>query len=127
MSRYNTEQKRKILDIFELYKDKSFTGDEISSLLPTVGKSTVYRVLLEMDEEGILSSYEISKKRYFYLHPESCSSHLHIFCPSCGRIKHISNEAARRIRDILKEEMGVEADDIRMTMFLECGNHEEVR
>lgn len=125
MTRYNTEQKRMILGLFEQDPDRSLTGEEISEALPDVGKSTVYRVLGEMTEENVLSSYENGRKRCFFLRREDCRSHLHVFCPSCGRLMHLSADAAKEIKRIISGELGYVPEHFEFTLFVQCREHGE--
>ena len=125
MSKYNTEQKRKINDLFLERDDRSLTSDEIVSLLPDVGKSTVYRVIAEMENEGVLSSYQCGGKKRFYRCHEDCSSHMHMFCTECGKLLHISEETADRIRKIVSDELGYEPDHIDFEIFAKCREHKE--
>ena len=125
MSKYNTEQKRKINELFLSSDDRSLTSDEIVALLPDVGKSTVYRILSEMEAEGILSSYQCRSKKRFYRCHEDCSSHMHMFCTECGKLLHISEETADRIRKIVSDELGYEPDHIDFEIFAKCREHKE--
>ena len=112
MSSYNTEQKKLLEDFMTKNKDNSFTIDEIIERLDerhgeTVavpGRSTVYRLINRLTEEGKLRKFvkpNSRKASYQLVAGHHCDCHLHLKCTDCGKLFHmdetVSDELVRRI------------------------------
>ena len=112
MSSYNTEQKKLLEEFMTKNRDRSFTIDEIieglrdmrgeSEILP--GRSTVYRLIGRLAEEGKLRKFvkaDSRKASYQLVAGQHCDCHLHLKCVGCGKLFHmdeeISDELVRRI------------------------------
>ena len=112
MSSYNTEQKKLLEEFMTKNRDRSFTIDEIieglrdmrgeSEILP--GRSTVYRLIGRLAEEGKLRKFvkaDSRKASYQLMVGQHCDCHLHLKCTDCGKLFHmdeeISDELVRRI------------------------------
>ena len=112
MSSYNTEQKKLLEEFMERNNDRSFTIDEILEGLCEIctypaqlpGRSTVYRLVSRLAEEGKLRKFVKSDSRkasYQLLDNDGCDCHLHLKCVDCGKLFHMderaSDELVRRI------------------------------
>lgn len=99
---YNTQQKRDVLNTLK-NSDKALTAAEVAEALPSVGLSSVYRILSSLEKEGLVAvSVKERKRCYSFL--GSCQRHLHATCRECGSLVHLDEEASRRIEEILEEE-----------------------
>ena len=112
MSAYHTEQKRILEAFMSENRDRSFTIDEITEGLSEIspegsapGRSTVYRLIAKLVEEGKARKFvkpESRKASYQLVTCEHCDSHLHLKCTDCGKLFHmdgaVSDELLRRIR-----------------------------
>ena len=90
---YKTCQKKIIYDFFANNPDKHFSADEVFLNVSELGcgKSTVYRLISKMSEEGqlIKSVEEGSHRSVYRLALESCSHHWHLKCVKCGTVIHL--------------------------------------
>ena len=112
MSAYHTEQKRILEAFMSENRDRSFTIDEITEGLFALsgegaapGRSTVYRLMGRLVEEGKARRFVNSESRkasYQLVTCEHCDSHLHLKCKDCGMLIHMdgamSDELLNRIR-----------------------------
>lgn len=99
MAKYNTEQKKALLNYLSQHEDRQYSAEELSALLAegegegkAPGKSTVYRLVTELADEGILRRFPKNEGRgwlYQYHRRSDCSGHLHLKCTECGKLLHL--------------------------------------
>ena len=111
---YNTIQRKVILDFLNNNKDKQFTVEEISEKIREVyngvdeipGKSTVYRIISKLVDEGEVKRFVKGKSRQFLYHISGCENqvtHLHLKCVECGKLFHLDTTISDKITNqILK-------------------------
>ena len=113
---YNTEKRAEILEFFSKEAGKAHSAEDICSaiLKDGHGKSTVYRLISRLVDEGILRRISDGKTRhvtYQCVHTGGCSEHLHLKCNVCGRLIHLDKETSHTLGvSILKSE-GFTIDD----------------
>lgn len=104
---YRTCQKKIIFDFFANNPDKHFSADEVYSNVRDFGcgKSTVYRLISKMNEDGQIIKFmeEGSQKAFYRLALEKCTHHLHLRCVKCGTVIHLDEELSHELQnEILK-------------------------
>lgn len=109
MQTYQTKGRNQILEFFRK-SEGQFSADQVASALPEVGKSTVYRLLPRMAEEGLLQKISVDKKRLYSYFSESCHHHLHAECTSCGSLIHLDEKTSHQIESGL-EKIGLHIDE----------------
>ena len=97
---YNTGKREKILAFLTNNANESYTLESISEALTTdgKGKSTVYRIVSELVEEGCVRRLSDGKTRhctYQYVGDEHCHHHLHLKCKECGRLVHLDENVSK--------------------------------
>ena len=105
---YNTEKRRRISELLSVHPDRSYTAEEISEITSPdgSGKSTVYRLISKMVDEGSIRRLSDPKtRRVTYQHVYvACSEHMHLKCKSCGKLIHLDEETShileRRIMNV---------------------------
>ena len=111
MSRYNTEQKKILIDFLEQHHDSSYTVEEIiegidnSGVNISLGKSTVYRIMTELVEARRVQRFADKKGRSFLyriIADDLCRSHLHMKCMRCGRIFHLDRATSDALLERVK-------------------------
>ena len=118
---YQTHQRRALLDFFESGEGREYTIEEILSGLgeSAPGKSTVYRLVKKLEEEGTLRRITregTSKAVYQLSGADCCAEHLHIKCVDCGLLVHLDHEA----QDELARTTGFVIDDSRSMLYGHC-------
>lgn len=128
MMAYQTEQKKVLLDYLCRHSEEAFSIDELADAmqaenLPAVpGKSTLYRLMPQLVEEGRVKRFTKGHSRHFLYQMVSCThccDHLHLRCTVCGRLYHMEDqESAQIVRQILeKHHFAVDGAD---TILMGC-------
>ena len=94
---YNTRQKRDILSFLQQHDLEPYSVDdlvfEMQEQGEKIGRTTVYRHLEALTEQGRVHKYQNAQGVTQYQHVENagdCASHFHMMCKSCGRLYHVS-------------------------------------
>ena len=107
---YNTEKRAELLDFLKKGGGQPYTALDICSaiLKDGHGKSTVYRLISKLVDEGVLRRISDGKTRhvtYQYIHSGNCAEHLHLKCKECGRLIHLDDVTSHILeKRILKTE-----------------------
>lgn len=120
MKTYNTSQRQQLVDFMKKNADTQYTIEEIAECIHTVGKSTVYRLINRMVDEGIVRRTVRGNSRQFlyqYSAAEGCSSHLHMKCRECGKVLHMDDGQSKRLMEILHESRNFDLD-LRETLLM---------
>lgn len=87
-----TKQVKRLIDIFEK-EDKAISVSELVKMLTSeMNKTTVYRILDKLMEDGIVHSFIGNGGLKWYAKCQGCSSdehhdiHPHFQCKSCGEV-----------------------------------------
>lgn len=130
MSGYNTEQKKILIDFMTKYKDTPFTIEELISSLSSdttisalPGRSTVYRLMNKMVEEGIVKRFVKGHSRHFYyqiVSPDTCHHHIHMKCTSCGKLFHMDDSETEKILNEVLENSSFMVDREETTLYGLC-------
>lgn len=109
---YLTPARRAVLSLFSSYPHRHFTAEQVCTLICSanstddtlIGKSTVYRQLSRLCEQGLLRRFEstdadgLAVHAYQYVSPEqNCAGHFHLKCQRCGRVSHADANLTERI------------------------------
>lgn len=134
MKTYNTCQRQELIDFLAKNQDKQYTIEQLSSELNSsdslekkIGKSTVYRLINKMLEDGIVRRTVKGTSRQFlyqYSDIESCRSHLHMKCRQCGKVLHMDDNASQNLMRLLHDNSRFDLD-LKDTLLLgkcdKCG------
>lgn len=129
-SGYKTKQRDLILNYFKENNFKHVTADDVVAHLKmqgtSVGKSTVYRYLEKLVEQGIVRRYFIEEGQgacYQYAgDSKECHKHFHLKCVKCGKLIHIEcNYLDEAEKHILKSH-DFEIDNTKTVLYGRCEN-----
>lgn len=120
---YQTEQRKQLLQFLQENKTKQYTIDEIISHMGKEhmpGKSTVYRLIKQLVEEGKVKRCNKNNSRQFVyqlLDGECCHEHFHLQCENCGKLFHLEEEETRQVQYLLhlKENFDI---DVGRSLFM---------
>lgn len=121
---YNTHQKKLLTDFLKLNCDRAYTIDEIANAIP-VGKSTIYRLISKLIENGIVKRFSGDTGRislYQYISCEHCSVHLHMKCTDCGKIFHMNHKASENILNDIMQDNNFSVDDAQTILLGKCSD-----
>ncbi len=116
----------KILDVFQKTGQRHMTAEDVFKALLTegsdIGLATVYRVLMQFEQAGILSRNHFeSGKAVFELNEGR--HHDHLVCVQCGRVEEFFDaEIEKRQREIA-ESHGFELQDHALSLYGICSKH----
>ncbi len=132
MAHYQTAQKKKLIDFMTKHSQKAFSVEELyaemekeykGTELP--GKSTVYRLIQQMTDEGCVkrTAKENSRKfAYQIAGGEHCAYHLHMKCTDCGRILHMDDDESLRLMAQVLEKNHFAVDEKQTVLVGRCGD-----
>ena len=107
MKGYQTEQKRMLLTFLEKNQAHPLTIEEIVFGLSgehAPGKSTVYRLMNQLVQEGVVRRIVRGNSRHFVyqlLDCRDCADHMHCRCVSCGKLFHMNHQLSKDMERLL--------------------------
>ncbi len=130
MAHYQTEQKRILLAYMKAHSDRAFTVEELCEqmkkepdLTAVPGKSTVYRVMPELVEEGQVKRFVKENSRKFLYQMmcgEHCAQHLHMKCSVCGKLYHMEDEESEALLLQVMKKHHFHVDEGKTVLFGQC-------
>lgn len=110
---YMTSHKKRILDFLIDHKDRHYTIDEIVRALSVgdkkPGKSTVYRQISSLLEDGVIRRFEAADSDSFvyqYAVGVGCEHHFHLKCARCGNLLHMECDKLTEVRQHILADHG---------------------
>lgn len=106
--KYNTPDKKQIIEYLEKSPDESYTPERISEELG-ISRSTVYRILSDFTADGSVARTVVGRKASYRIQGRGCSDHMHIRCALCGHIEHLDEKSTIAIENIISRDSGFRA------------------
>ena len=105
--KYDTLHRKEVLSFFIEHECNSFSVDDIESYLPDIAKSTLYRVIGKLVDEGCLKKCQSSSRTclYQYNDKDRCPYHMHIRCTRCGKVEHLSDIDSNAIKSLVEKDL----------------------
>ena len=126
MTGYRTEQKKLLLAYLSRHADEAFSAGELARTLGEcgVGKSTVYRLIAQLTDEGILRRFarEGGALSYQYIGGDTCGAHLHLRCTACGKVIHLEGDGSRAFGALLENEYGFRLNEGQTVLLGLCAD-----
>ena len=114
---YNTRQKREMLRFMKERKLQHFSVDEVVFEMQErgekIGRTTVYRFLELLAEQGNVRKYQNAQGITQYQHVDdvsSCDGHFHMMCKECGNLIHVDCELMHSMAEHLFKAHGFRLD-----------------
>ena len=132
MAHYQTAQKKKLTEFMTRNCEKAFSVEELclemekqynKEELP--GKSTVYRLIQQMEQEGTVKRMMKEHSRKFLYQiagGEHCALHLHMKCTDCGRILHMDDDQSLRLLAEVMQKNNFHVDERHTVLVGKCGD-----
>ena len=131
-TRYQTKQREMLLSYLQTVPNVHVTAAEVCDHLKSqgapIGKSTVYRQLESLVNEGILQKYTvdgISPACFAYIGTDcqkAGDSCFHCKCEKCGRLIHLRCDELKAVGVHLNGEHGFQLDPVRTVFYGLCEN-----
>ncbi len=129
MAEYKTHQREAVMNFLSEHGDVQYSIDELAQALAeeygedAPGKSTVYRLINRLFEDGTVRRFEKNNSRQFVYQiagGEECHHHLHMKCLSCGRLLHMEHELSEELIELIYGDSDFAVDQEQTTLFGCC-------
>lgn len=123
---YQTRQQEAVCSLFASRPNDCLTAEEAyQALLQSgldVGKTTVYRAVTRLCQEGRLRRYapQARGEAARYQHDPCGRSHLHIRCIDCGCLAHLHCDEAEAFARHIGQHHGFALDEGRTVLYGLC-------
>lgn len=113
----------KILEVFQTTQQRHMTAEDVYKHLlidgSDIGLATVYRVLMQFEQAGLLSRNHFEAGKAVFELNEG-KHHDHLVCLECGRVEEFYDaEIEKRQRDIAQTR-GFELQDHALALYAMC-------
>ena len=117
----------KILEIFQNSRVRHLSAEDVYKLLLAenldVGLATVYRVLTQFEQAGLLSRNHFeSGKAVFEL--DQGSHHDHLVCLDCGRVEEFFDEEIEKRQQKIAAERGFKLAEHALALYGNCSKND---
>ena len=113
----------KILEIFQKGAQRHMTAEDVFRVLlgerSDVGLATVYRVLLQFEQAGILSRSHFESGKAVYELNEG-QHHDHLVCLDCGRVEEFYDAEIERLQHAVAQAKGFAIADHALSLYANC-------
>ena len=113
----------KVLEVFEKSAQRHMSAEDVFRALlaehADVGLATVYRVLMQFEQAGILSRHHFeSGKAVFELNEGK--HHDHLVCLDCGRVEEFYDAEIEKRQKAIATARGFELQDHALALYAVC-------
>jgi Fur family transcriptional regulator, ferric uptake regulator len=113
----------KILDVFHRGTQRHMTAEDVFRVLleerTDIGLATVYRVLTQFEQAGILSRSHFESGKAVYELNEG-THHDHLVCLDCGRVEEFYDPEIERKQHEVAKLKGFEIADHALSLYAHC-------
>lgn len=118
-----TGPRLRILNLFETCGERHLTAEDVYRLLLSeqidIGLATVYRVLTQFEQAGILTRHHFeSGKAVFELNHGG--HHDHFVCVKCGKVEEFYDPALEKQQEAIASKYGFEIQDHELYLYGVC-------
>jgi len=113
----------KILEIFQRAKQRHMTAEDVYRVLlvdgADIGLATVYRVLQQFEQAGLLSRNHFETGKAVFELNEG-HHHDHLVCLSCGRVEEFFDPQIEERQHAIARERGFELQEHSLALYAAC-------
>ena len=113
----------KILDLFEQSDKRHMTAEEVYRLLSDegqdIGLATVYRVLTQFEQAGLLIRHHFDSEKAVY-ELNAGQHHDHLVCLQCGQVEEFYDAEIERRQAKVAKERGFSIHDHSLQLYADC-------
>jgi Fur family ferric uptake transcriptional regulator len=113
----------KILEIFQKGAQRHMTAEDVFRVLlqdrSDIGLATVYRVLTQFEQAGILSRSHFESGKAVYELNEG-QHHDHLVCLDCGKVEEFYDAEIERRQHAVAKDKGFAIADHALSLYANC-------
>jgi Fur family ferric uptake transcriptional regulator len=113
----------KILDVFQKGGQRHMTAEDVFRVLleerTDIGLATVYRVLTQFEQAGILTRSHFESGKAVYELNEG-THHDHMVCLDCGRVEEFYDAEIEKRQNAVAKAKGFEIADHALSLYAHC-------
>jgi len=113
----------KILELFQQSTQRHMTAEDVYKVLlnegSDIGLATVYRVLMQFEQAGLLSRNHFEAGKAVFELNEG-QHHDHLVCVSCGRVEEFFDPEIERRQQEIAAERGYKLQDHALSLYVLC-------
>jgi Fur family ferric uptake transcriptional regulator len=113
----------KILDVFHKGNQRHMTAEDVFRVLleerSDIGLATVYRVLTQFEQAGILSRSHFESGKAVYELNEG-THHDHLVCLDCGRVEEFYDPEIEQRQNSVAQLKGFKIADHALSLYAHC-------
>ena len=113
----------KILDVFQRGSQRHMTAEDVFRVLleerSDIGLATVYRVLTQFEQAGILSRSHFESGKAVYELNEG-THHDHLVCLDCGRVEEFYDAEIEKRQHAVAQAKGFAIADHALSLYAHC-------
>jgi Fur family ferric uptake transcriptional regulator len=118
-----TVPRLKIINLFETSKVRHLTAEDVYKLLLAegldIGLATVYRVLTQFEQAGLLVRHHFESGRAVFELNEG-KHHDHLVCMQCGRVEEFYDAEIEKRQAKVAKERGFEISEHALYLYADC-------
>ena len=115
----------KILEIFQNGSQRHMTAEDVFRVLlndhSDIGLATVYRVLTQFEQAGILERSHFESGKAVYELNEG-KHHDHLVCTGCGKVEEFYDAEIERRQQMVAKDKGWALQDHAMSLYGLCAD-----
>jgi Fur family transcriptional regulator, ferric uptake regulator len=113
----------KIMEIFQTSAQRHMTAEDVFRVLlqerTDIGLATVYRVLTQFEQAGILSRNHFESGKAMYELNEG-QHHDHLVCLDCGKVEEFYDAEIEKRQHTVAHTKGFELADHALSLYAHC-------
>ena len=121
-----TGPRLKILEIFQQGPQRHMTAEDVFRALllerSDIGLATVYRVLMQFEQAGLLKRGHFESDKAVYELNEG-QHHDHLVCLDCGRVEEFFDAQIEQRQHTVAREKGFQMVDHALSLYAHCGKN----
>ena len=113
----------KVLEVFQNTQQRHMSAEDVFRVLlaehADIGLATVYRVLMQFEQAGILSRSHFESGKAVYELNEG-THHDHLVCLDCGRVEEFYDAEIERRQNEVAKLKGFAIEDHALSLYAHC-------
>lgn len=113
----------KILEVFQTAKDRHMTAEDVFRVLlqdhADIGLATVYRVLMQFEQAGLLTRSNFESGKAVYELNEG-QHHDHLVCLDCGHVEEFYDPQIEERQQLVATSRGFTLQEHALSLYAHC-------